>query len=329
MTALLKSKGLLNFFPVPEYLLFYNCAIAVADTAVRFVEFKRSFFKESFKLMHYEKVALPQDTIQAGFINKPEELTRALRELRQKHGLRYVYATLPEERAYLFSAIIEKVPTADLRDAVAFIIEENVPITLADAVFDFNVVGEMKETNKLKVTVSVLSRKVVDFYVQVFEAAGLIPVSFDIESQAISRAIIKRGDKRTHLITNLGEKKTGFYIVENEVVQFTTTLPYGTAGGSSHMNDLHSEMRKIFAFWDARPEGSGKIERILFCGPGALDADFTRELVKEIQVEHLVADPWINLQPECNTPTTNVSQEAMEYVPAAGLVLPRAIRHYV
>src|SRR3989344_2718958 len=113
-----------------------------------------------------------------------------------------------------------------LRDAVAFIVEENVPVSLAESVFDFEIIDQMPGSNKIKLTVTVLPKDIVNAYITLFESAGITPISFDIESQAIARTLIHRGDRRPNLIINLSRKKTGFYVVEDKVVQFSTTSAY-------------------------------------------------------------------------------------------------------
>jgi Tfp pilus assembly PilM family ATPase len=44
---------------------------------------------------------------------------------------------LPEEKAYLFTTSIPKVAQKDIRSAIEFKMEENVPIPASDLVFDF------------------------------------------------------------------------------------------------------------------------------------------------------------------------------------------------
>ena len=332
MTTVPKKKGFLNFFPTPEYLLLSTSGLAITDDSIKLLQFEHNFFTQNLKLSYYDKVSLPQGIVESGFINDAEKLTTVLKELSKGYGFKYVYATLPEERAYLFSATIDRVPSEGLRDAVAFIIEENVPVSLADSVFDFDVVEELKETNQIKVTVSVLAKKVVDFYIQVFEAAGVTPVSFDIESQAIARAIVPEGDKRTQLIVNLTDAKTGFYIVEDEVVQFTTTLPYGTKSPLSFEN-LKNEMAKIFAYWSSRNAGSGlpprQIEKILLCGLGAYNQDFVADLMREVTIESASANLWANVGRPINDLPERVTKESLDYTSTVGLVIPHRHPVYV
>lgn len=336
MTSFSEKKGFFNFFPTPEYLLLSTYGIAITDESVKFVQFQRGLFGNSLKLTHYDKVLLPENTVASGYINNAEKLTSVLKNLAQKHGISYLRATLPEERAYLFTATIEKVPPEGLRDAVAFIVEENVPVKLADSVFDFDVVEDLPASNQLKVTVSVLSKKVVDFYIQVFVAAGITPVSFDIESQAIARAIIPTGDKLAQLIVNLNKKKTGFYVVEDGVVQFTTTLPYesGKEAPYPHLNDLKTEMRKIFAFWSARPANAGltesRIEKVILSGAGALNDAFIAEFMNDCPVPYSVANVWLNISRGFERlPKKDITAESLEYAAAIGLVLPRVEKNYV
>jgi type IV pilus assembly protein PilM len=335
--SLKEKKSFFKSFPTPEYLLLSTCGIAVSDESVKFVEFSRGFFGSSLELSHYARTALPEGVVASGYINDAEKLTAVLKEVSVRYGIRFARATLPEERAYLFTAHIERVPADGLRDAVAFIIEENVPVKLADSVFDFDIVEDNPTSSQIKVTVSVLSKKVVDFYIQVFEAAGITPVSFDIESQAIARAIIPKGEKRTQMIINLSQKKTGFYVVEEEVVQFTTTLPVGAAGEAPypHIADLVSEMRKIFAFWSARGTTTAnmpekKIEKILLCGLGAGNGAFVAEFMANSPVEYALGNPWVNIAESAKALSSkDISKETLDYASAIGLALPNADKNYV
>lgn len=327
------KKSFFNLFPTPEYLLLSNAGLSITDDGVRFVELERGLFGQELKLTRHEKIPLPEGVVQSGFINDEEKLTSILSGLSERHGLKYVYATLPEERAYLFTTYIDKVPKEGLRDAVAFIIEANAPVSLANSVFDFEVVEESKETGKIKVAVSVISKKVADFYMQVFSAAGITPVSFDIESQAIARAVLPAGDRGTHLIINLSDKKAGFYVVEDRVVQFTTTVSFGSSihTNDSHTNDLKNEMSKVWSFWDTRESTTDrrKIGRIIFCGSHAGDKKLVTELTTDYSASVSVADVWGNVGVSVSDLPEDIYKDSLEYASAIGLALPHTDTHYV
>lgn len=330
MTEASKSKNFSYYFPTPEYLLISNSGLAVSDEGVKFVQFRQGLLSSNLELAQHEQISLSEGVVQAGYIQDPDKLGLVLKDLSSRYGIRHVYATLPEERAYLFTAVIDRVPTEGLRDAVAFILEENVPLSLSDAVFDFDIVEDLPESKTMKLIVSVLSKKVVDFYIQVFESSGITPVSFDIESQAIARALVPKGEMKTQMIINLEKHKTGFYVVEDEVVQFTTTLPYAGTASSPHLNDLKTEMRKVLTFWSARSTKSGlpprAIEKILLCGRGSLDKAFVTALMADCSVPHTSANPWTNVSHGKGELPKDLLESQLDYVSAIGLALPHLHR---
>lgn len=333
MKDLARPKSFLDHFPTPAYLSISNAGVSIDDEAVRLVELSRPLFGKQLKVKKFEEVALPEGVIRSGLVGNKEKLIRALKTLtaERSHAL-FVRATLPEEKAYLFHARIPKGPWSGLRDAVAFIIEQNVPLALSEAIFDFDVVGDVPDASELNVIVSVLPKQVVEAYTQALESAGMIPVSFDIESQAIARAILSSSEDQAQLIINIGKSKTGFYVVEDNVVQFSTTLGFGSTE-APHLSDLKTELRKIFAFWAAKNQKPGlparKIEKVVLCGPGSLDNKFVTELMSECEVEYSWVDPLANISHSASGELKKFKQKALEYVPAIGLALPRASHAYV
>lgn len=329
MANLLRKKTFLNFFPVPEYLLLSTAGIVITDDDTKFVELHRKLFKEEFKLARFNKQENPPGAVESGLVNDPGKLAPVLKAIVPGRSIRYVHATLPEEKAYLFTVSVNRVSAGELKDAVASIIEENVPVSLAESVFDLEVIEESSSESEAKLAVSVLPKNIVNSYAALLESAGLTPVSFDIESRAIARAIIPRGSRESTLIINLGRKRTGFYVVENGVVQFSTTPAYGIGGDDSYPSipDLKAEMRKVFAFWDARsgesPGGQGKkIGKILLCGAGANRKDFIDKFLSESSVPYAPADVQANFPSFGRRDSKMSLDESLDYCSAIGLVLP-------
>src|SRR3989344_5459887 len=326
MTSSSRQKNFFDLFPAPEFLLLSTVGISITDEDIKFVQLRRQIFEDGFKLVHSSKIINPEEAIKSGLINDPSKIVSILKELSLHYGIRYARASLPEEKAYLFTTTIGWVPHEGLKDAVAFIIEENVPVTLAESVFDFEVIREDKNADEIKLTVSVLPKNVVQSYIELFESAGIVPVSFDTESQAIARALVHRGDKRSHLIVNLSIENTGFYIVEEEVVQFSTTPAYGFGKDDLYPNlsDLKAEMRKVLAFWNARtdPSSERKIEKVFLCGPGAGKEDFVRKLMDGSDVRYVIGDVWLNTSPSRSHIPKITFDESLDYASAIGLVLP-------
>ncbi len=328
MIALSRHKTFLDIFPTPEFLLLSSTGITITDEDIKFVKLNREIFGRGFKLTHRDKINIPKGTVESGLVSNPSGLTFALKKLLTQYGIHYAHATLPEEKAYLFTTTIGWVPPEGLRDAVAFIVEENAPVSLVDSIFDFEIINEDESAGEIKLTVSVLPKNIVGAYVEAFESAGIVPISFNIESQAIARAVIHRGDKRAHLVINLSANKSGLYVVEDEVVQFSVTPSYGFGEDESYvgLSDLRAEVRKVLAFWNARTDKLGKpekkIEKIILCGLGASKKDFVIKLMSDIEVRYVLADVWLNTSPSRNYVPDISLEESLEFASAVGLVLP-------
>jgi Tfp pilus assembly PilM family ATPase len=326
----LKRRTFFNLFPTPEYLSLSNSGIAITEEGIKFIELHHGLVGKGLSFSHYQALSLPEGAVYGGLIYDPKDAAAALKELKDKYHLTFTRATLPEEKAYLFSASIPRVPVEGLKDAVAFIIEENAPVKLSESVFDFDIISSSPGSSQVEVTVSVLPRKIVESYTEVFALAGITPVSFDIESQAIARALIPMGDQSTWLIINVENKKTGFYVVEAGVVRFSTTLPYGVSG--QNLNELKTEIRKIFAFWSAREAKPGiqkKIDRVIFSGAGSDNHKFVNELMGEAPAEYGWGNPWVNMPNQGKGIPPGLSSQISSFSSAVGLALPHPHRPYV
>jgi Tfp pilus assembly PilM family ATPase len=56
----------------------------------------------------------------------------------------------------------------------------------------------------------------------------MVPVSFLVENQAVSKAVIKKGDLSTKLIVHVSNRKTVLSVVSNGSVHFTSTVNIGS-----------------------------------------------------------------------------------------------------
>lgn len=201
----------------------------ISDSAISALELVRH--GHAFAVGRFGRRPLPAGSVSGGYVHDREAVIAELRQLKRALNLDFVNASLSEEKAYLFKAKIPHVSRKEMRDVLEFKLEENVPIPAADAVFDYTVIAQAGHDigDHLDVSVTVLPKKVVDTYTEILDAAGLTPLSFEIEAQAVSRAVVPKGDRSTYLIVNFGEEKTGLFIVSDEVVHFTSTVGIGGA----------------------------------------------------------------------------------------------------
>ncbi len=221
--------------------------LAFSERAVRVIEFVEK--KNGLALGKFGVRELPPNAIKEGYVNDKLAVTKELRFLQKELAMEFVSASLPDEKAYLFKIEIPKVNEGDIRQTIEMRLEENVPLKGQDAVFDYAFIPSSDKKDHLDVSVSVLPSKVVETYLEIIKDAGLKAVSFGVESGALSRALIPKGDLGTFMIVNVSDTHTGLSIVSHGVVQFSLTVAVGgdafTSAIEKHFSVSALEAKKI------------------------------------------------------------------------------------
>jgi len=254
MTASVSSykKSFFDYFPAPRFLKMSTVGLAFSDDAIRIIEFKG--VNGSLSLGRFGEMALPIGSIKDGYIAEIPSLSRFLSEIKSRKNLSFVRASLPEEKGYVFTIRVPDLSYKEIRSSIEYKMEENVPLSLSEIIFDFNIIPDSRDENgTIEVAVSVLPEKVVTTYVDALHSADIEPVAFEIESQAIARAVVKKDEKGVYAIANISKHKVGLYIVNNGVVVFTSTLSMlDREKGQSFEAFMLEEMEKLFIFWTTR-----------------------------------------------------------------------------
>ena len=223
-TYIKKNKiSVFDFFPPPKYLIMPSVGVDISDNSIKFVELKH--VKKSKELLRFGKHTIPEGVVSAGEIKDPEKFIGILKEMKKKYKLDFVRVSLPEEKVYLFK--IQVPDTADakqIRSTLEFKLEEHVPLSPKESIFDYEVVKDTLKNGTVDVSVAVYPKKIVDEYSSVFKKAKLTPLSFETEAQAVERSVVREGDHGTYIIVDFGRGRTGLSIVSHGVLTLTSTL---------------------------------------------------------------------------------------------------------
>ena len=133
--------------------------------------------------------------------------------------------SLPEEQIYLFKMRLDKLELTNIRESIELSLEEHIPIPAPDAIFDYEILNE--KPNSLQVQVTAIPINIIQNYLSVFKNSSVSVPLFELEAQAVSRAVIKKGDLNTYMIVDFGEKRTGIFIISQGIVMFTSTIDLG------------------------------------------------------------------------------------------------------
>ncbi len=218
-----------SILPPPHFLRLPSAGVDISDSSLKYIQFRPD--NSSFgglNLQHWGDLEIADGVLSRGEVKDGAKLTEVIRQVKSLTGVEYVRVSLPEEKAYLFETEIKKgTPFKEIRGQLEFRLEENVPISPRDAYFDYHVFADEVENNKLTVSVTVYAKDTIDAYYEVCRAAGVTPLSFEVEAQAIARAALPKNDKNTSLIVDFGKTRTGIGIVHRGILMYTSTIDIG------------------------------------------------------------------------------------------------------
>ncbi len=231
---------LAKILPPPSFMSMPSVGVDISDTSMKYVSFRPSLRPDKFKLLdQWGDIDIPKDVLERGEIIEPKAMVDVLKEFKNQTKTEYIRVSLPEERAYIFETEIKKnVPVKELRSLLEFRLEENVPIAARDAFFDYEILADNNNENVATVVVAAYQRETILKYYDACLEAGLTPLSFEVEAQAMSRAVVPSSYLDTVMLLDFGKTRTGVGIVNNGVLLYTSTIDIG--GGQ-----LSQVLRKV------------------------------------------------------------------------------------
>lgn len=254
-----------------------------------------------------------------------EVIKKALNEVKgEKLKTKNVIASLPEEKAFLQVIQMPRMEKEELKTAVSFEAENYVPFPIEKVYLDFQIVPPVQDhLDHLDVLIAALPKKTVDSYLSCLKKAGLLPQALEIESQSISRALLKDGVSPFPIfIIDFGQSRTSFIIFSGYSLRFTSSII------TSSRTELVEEIKKYIAYYYSHsghehlsPNGK-EINEIILCGRKANLLGLTGFLSSELQIPVKFGNPWINILPEPLKEVPGLPyKESLDYTTALGLAL--------
>ncbi len=260
-------QNLFRFFPPPKFLCMPRAGVSLSDTHIHYMKF--GCHGDQLYIEKYLEKKIPPHVIEDGVVASPAEFVTLLKALKEETGVTHISLALPEEKAYLFTAKIPKVDNDEVRGAIEFKMEENVPVPASELVFDYQIIETERADNRLSVAVSAIPTTVLNGYLAGCAEAMITVVSVGIESQALVQSILPRQHTDTVLVVYIHSGKVGFYVAYNRVVHFTSTIAV-PAEEKELQAFLSHEIVKLYAYWHTLKENAGredrKINKVYMCG---------------------------------------------------------------
>lgn len=289
---------LLKFFPVPSFLIMPSTCIAVSDESLKYISLKKG--KRSIEVEGYAEKSISNGIIESGEIKKPSEVRNILEEMKKEIDMYYVSVSLPEDKGYIYTTSVSAVEGRITEDQVAFTLEQNVPFAVDEVLFDYVETG-VKNKSGREVVVMVLPKSVIEGYINVFKQTNIIPISFEIESFSLSRAVVNSGDPRTHLLVNIKKDNVNISVVCRNIPRFTSTV-FGSVESSTNKDSykaalwLNEEVDKVVSYWESHGSLKTSIpQTIILCGDIAGQTLGKEVISSNLNIEVNIANVWENV----------------------------------
>lgn len=323
------TQSFFKLFPPPKFLNIPHAGLDICDDAVRCVEYSHGV--RGLTIHRFGTKLLPPGVVESGHIKDEALLAQTVRELTSELKISIVKASLPEERMYLFKTEVLDAYEEEIRQNIEFKLEENVPVSVADSVFFFDLIPanaispEMQ--NKKVASVSVAPHDVISSYLEVLKKAGLTVLSFEIQAKAIARALVPKDSSESQIIVYVMGHKTGIYIVCGGVVCFTSTISWGYTTIADSQNvpatagELKKEIQRVYSYWVDHGGGTD-ISRIVLAGRGALFEGLASHCSPDPRIPVEIGQVWQNAFPLDKHIPPVAYEDSLDYAVAAGLALP-------
>jgi len=213
---------------VPAYLQLPSIGLDISETSLKYLSLGRKASRHH-TLVDWGDILIPNGVLQRGEIIDPGQLTGVLAECQAKTGAEFARVSLPEERAYIFETQIKRsTPMNELRSLLEFRLAENVPIPAQDVFFDYTMLPlASDQDHTLHVAVTAYAKETIEMYYQACLKAKLKPIAFEVEAQAIARAVIPTDAPGATMLVDFGKTRTGVGIVYQNTLLYTSTIDIG------------------------------------------------------------------------------------------------------
>ncbi|MEI7749671.1 MAG: type IV pilus assembly protein PilM [Candidatus Moraniibacteriota bacterium] len=326
------QRNILDFSPPPF-------GLDVSDLSLKALWLSREGSRD--QVTSFGSVSVPQGAIVDGEILKEDVVVESIRELVRTAGpkhisTRKVICSLPETKAFLRIISLPRMEREEAREAVKWEIEANIPLSLEQVHYDWQILPDMFATEKGKMSVLVVAvaRSAAEQFCTVLERAGLEPIGLETESIAQVRSLLSEEHKsETVLIVDIGDRRTSFVMAIGNVPVFTSSVPLSSQmmtdaiskgmglsfdeaeklkirsglGSLSLpspqlqavrpiLENLSSEIERSLDFYFSTLRYSKKLDAVIFCGGGANTQGLLPYFSSRIRQNIEFGNPWTNIR---------------------------------
>jgi len=206
-----------------------------SDRSIKVMQLCRDGKK--IKILSSNRREIPAGLLVDGEVKDADGLVREIHETLRTAKPRPItnketILSLPESKCFIKVIKMPKTTPEDVEEAIRFKAEEYFPLNAEEMYLDWRMLDTTECPINSKgdctdILVAVASKNIVESYLDVMDKCGLIPVVFEAESVATTRALLRDDTYMTGsvLVIDLGNDRTSFIFYKYPTLKFTQSIP--------------------------------------------------------------------------------------------------------
>lgn len=134
-----------------------------------------------------------------------------------------VVICLPESKSFIRVMEMPAIDESKAENAIMFEAEAYIPMPMDQVYFDWQIISKVGQM--MSVLLIAAPKEYVDTFMHIIEDAGLQLCGVEVEAQSVARALVPTDVTEPILVVDMDAFNTSMIIVENGVLQFTSSVP--------------------------------------------------------------------------------------------------------
>ncbi len=188
-------------------------------------------------LERFGQVALPAGAVRDGEVVDADAVAEAIKQLwvQAKFSSKSVVVGVANQKVVVRQVDLPWLPTAELKKALAYQVQDYIPMPVEQAILDFHPLEEFTNDSgarMLRVLLVAAAREMVDGTLEAVTKAGLKPAMVDLTSFAVLRALVTvdqtgLGSTEAEALVDVGANVTNIVVHQGGVPRFVRILLMG------------------------------------------------------------------------------------------------------
>lgn len=202
-------------------------AIDVGSSSVKLAEAVDG--RDGARVLRTAVLPAPAGAVENGFVRHTRVLGDAIREFAgaARGRPRRAVVSIPGRGVMIKRLHLPDQGPDGLDRAIEFEAMDAVPEDLDNVNLDYHVIGPSDDGNGLEILLVAAKKDLVENYVDLLEAAGLVPAIVDVDHFALRSGSRGLPDHRAEVLVHVGARSTTVHVPTDHLPGYTADLPVG------------------------------------------------------------------------------------------------------